>query len=207
MTQPLEKVTVFITRASAPERQLLLFEHPYAGVQIPAGTVDPGETPEQAALREANEETGLSSFAMVESLGNEEQNLPEGWRAVIETTTVYARPDPTSFDWVTFPRGMWVRLNRVQDGYSHIAFEEPDDVVNPQYTSYAITGWVPGRTLSERQRRHFFHVAYAHESTDQWTVYTDSHHYRLFWASLTDLPQIIPPQDQWLAFLRKRFTF
>jgi 8-oxo-dGTP pyrophosphatase MutT (NUDIX family) len=117
----LEKVAVFITRGSEGGRQLLLIEHPYAGIQIPAGTVDPGETPEQAAVRETHEETGLSVFSTIDSLGCEEQTLPEGFRAVIETTTVYARPDPTSFDWVAFPRGMLgaleSRAGRVQSHY------------------------------------------------------------------------------------------
>ena len=48
----IEKVTAFVTRQWEGERQLLLFKHPYAGVQIPAGTVEVGESPEQAALRE-----------------------------------------------------------------------------------------------------------------------------------------------------------
>ena len=41
-----EKVTAFIIRERAGERQLLLFEHPNAGVQIPAGTVEEGESPD-----------------------------------------------------------------------------------------------------------------------------------------------------------------
>jgi hypothetical protein len=47
----------------------------------------------------------------------------------------------------------------------------------------------------------------AEESADRWTVYTDNHHFTLFWALLTELPPIIPPQDQWLEFLRKRISF
>jgi hypothetical protein len=98
-------------------------------------------------------------------------------------------------------------LNRAQDGYSHITFEEPDDAVDPQYASYAITGWVPDRTLSDRQRRHFFHMETSAETADRWTVYTDGHRFTLFWVLLTELPPIIPPQDQWLAFLRRRIAF
>ena len=46
------------------ERRLLVFSHPNhpeAGIQVPAGTVEPGETPHAAALREAAEEIGLSA--------------------------------------------------------------------------------------------------------------------------------------------------
>jgi 8-oxo-dGTP pyrophosphatase MutT (NUDIX family) len=43
---------------------LLVFAHrdlAEAGIQVPAGTVEPGEPPEAAACREVREESGLSS--------------------------------------------------------------------------------------------------------------------------------------------------
>lgn len=52
--------------------RLLLFRHPDspdAGVQVPAGTVEEGEDPEAAALREAREETGLDGLAIAGFLG------------------------------------------------------------------------------------------------------------------------------------------
>lgn len=58
-----ERVLAYITRDSAAGPELLIFEHtpdsPDAGVQVPAGGLEAGETPEQAAIREAREETGL----------------------------------------------------------------------------------------------------------------------------------------------------
>lgn len=55
-----ERVVVYITRNRA---ELLVFEHDdpglQAGIQVVAGGIDPGETPEQAAVREALEEAGL----------------------------------------------------------------------------------------------------------------------------------------------------
>jgi 8-oxo-dGTP pyrophosphatase MutT (NUDIX family) len=44
----------------------LIFSHPdypEAGLQVPAGTLEPGEHPEAGVLREAYEETGLTGFA------------------------------------------------------------------------------------------------------------------------------------------------
>ena len=48
----------YITRAE----QLLVFKQvdfPEAGIQIPGGTIESGELPEDPVLREAFEETGL----------------------------------------------------------------------------------------------------------------------------------------------------
>ncbi len=49
------KVLAYITRQRGNETQLLVFEHldfPDAGVQVPKGTVEPGEAIERAAQRE-----------------------------------------------------------------------------------------------------------------------------------------------------------
>jgi 8-oxo-dGTP pyrophosphatase MutT (NUDIX family) len=52
--------------------RLLVFRHlnsPEAGIQVPAGTIRPGEAPDAAVVREAREETGLSDLALVRFLG------------------------------------------------------------------------------------------------------------------------------------------
>jgi 8-oxo-dGTP pyrophosphatase MutT (NUDIX family) len=71
-----EKVIAYITR----EDHLLVFSHPHhpeAGIQVPAGTIEPGESPEDAVLREAREETGLQSLEIRAFLGVQEQDLAE----------------------------------------------------------------------------------------------------------------------------------
>ncbi|UTA49790.1 NUDIX domain-containing protein [Deinococcus radiodurans] len=53
--------------------ELLVFDHVPdggAGVQVVAGGLEAGETPEQAALREAGEETGQDGFQVVGFLGS-----------------------------------------------------------------------------------------------------------------------------------------
>ena len=65
----IEKVTAFVTRQVAGRHELLLFEHPAAGIQIPAGTVEPDEATDAAVLREASEETGLSKLTITHFLG------------------------------------------------------------------------------------------------------------------------------------------
>jgi 8-oxo-dGTP pyrophosphatase MutT (NUDIX family) len=196
-----EKVTAFVTRRSGGAHELLLLEHPYAGVQIPAGTVEVDETPEAAVMREAAEESGLAPLLMQGYVGWEEEELPEDARIVCQATKVYARPDVTSFDWSRLPRGTWVTVGRRAEGVTQVTYEEWDRLPDPQYLSMVITGWVPDGALAAVQRRHFFHLAFDGETAARWTVHTDNHAYTLFWAPLTDLPEIIHPQDEWLAFL------
>ncbi len=59
--------------------RLLVFTHDdvpleISGVQVPAGSVEPGETPEEAVVREVLEETGLTS-RVVMSLGTEDYGV------------------------------------------------------------------------------------------------------------------------------------
>ncbi len=63
-----EKVLAYVTRGD----ELLAFRHrdfPEAGLQVPAGTVEDGESPEAAVLRELYEESGLADVEIVRRLG------------------------------------------------------------------------------------------------------------------------------------------
>ncbi|MBU0496080.1 MAG: hypothetical protein KKA73_18125 [Chloroflexi bacterium] len=127
---------------------------------------------------------------------------------VATATTVYARPDVASFDWAHLRKGIQVTLLWQAGGFSQVTYVEHDREPDPQYVTYCITGWVPDDTLTDARRRHFFHLGFHGQSEDRWTVYTDNHHFSLFWAPLTDLPAtlarhsvVIPPQDHWLRFL------
>jgi 8-oxo-dGTP pyrophosphatase MutT (NUDIX family) len=65
-------VSVFVLDAAG---RVLVFAHPEApeaGIQVPAGTMEPGEEPEAAALRELCEETGLATFAITRFLARRE---------------------------------------------------------------------------------------------------------------------------------------
>jgi len=71
MVETIEKVVAYITRAD----ELLGFKHthhPEAGIQVPAGTLNPGEAPEDAVLRECFEETGLTDFIQPEFLSQQD---------------------------------------------------------------------------------------------------------------------------------------
>jgi len=70
------KVLTYITRGSG----LLVFRHPdspESGIQVPGGTVEPGERVEDAALREAIEETGLASLRLSIYLGDMSRDMSD----------------------------------------------------------------------------------------------------------------------------------
>jgi tRNA(Arg) A34 adenosine deaminase TadA/8-oxo-dGTP pyrophosphatase MutT (NUDIX family) len=70
----INKVVAYITRKQPGTLvdQLLVFRHtqyPDAGIQVPAGTIKPGEDPLFGALREVYEESGLENLVLVSFLG------------------------------------------------------------------------------------------------------------------------------------------
>jgi 8-oxo-dGTP pyrophosphatase MutT (NUDIX family) len=83
---PIRKAFAYITHRAAAGERLLIFSHPRspaAGLQVPAGTVQDGETPEAAALREAAEETGLEGLVLVGFLGERVRDLADPGRAEV----------------------------------------------------------------------------------------------------------------------------
>ena len=123
-----EKVYAYITQ----EDKLLVFKHtryPEAGIQVPGGTIEGNEKPEDAVLREAREETGLDKLEIISYLGMQPFDLykigqkgfqrrhffhlsyvgpiRDGWRHY-ERTPSDGHPRPIEFEfyWVTIREKM-----------------------------------------------------------------------------------------------------
>ena len=67
------KKVVKVTAYIRCDNQLLVFRHvdfPEAGIQVPSGTVEIGEDLEEAVLREAEEESGLTALKVISYLGD-----------------------------------------------------------------------------------------------------------------------------------------
>jgi 8-oxo-dGTP pyrophosphatase MutT (NUDIX family) len=195
------KVTAFILREVGKEKQILMFRHPNAGIQIPAGTVEDGETPEIAVLREVVEETGLDKVRIDRHLGVVENELVPGEAVIFTSTVVYARPDTSSFDWAYLRKGIGVRLQRSSGDWSQVEYIEWDRYPDPQYVSMQITGWVPSSCLAMIKKRHFFQLSLMGEAGEQWDRAADYHTYSLFWAPLSSPPPIVDPQNRWLDII------
>lgn len=124
------KVLAYITNC----RRLLLFtqpQSPEAGIQVPAGTLRPDESPEDGVMREAWEETGLDGLILGPYLGRRDQEWdestygraevherhffhlicpgepPDSWRH-FEQDPSEGEEDPIPFDffWVPLPDGV-----------------------------------------------------------------------------------------------------
>jgi 8-oxo-dGTP pyrophosphatase MutT (NUDIX family) len=92
------KVLAYITRHQNGREQLLVFEHrdfPEAGVQVPAGTVEPDEPVESALLREVHEESGLaaSDVRLVRKLAESEEVEWGHLRHIFHLALVNGKPD------------------------------------------------------------------------------------------------------------------
>ncbi|MBE2200902.1 MAG: NUDIX domain-containing protein [Anaerolinea sp.] len=141
------KVAGYITQAD----WLLVFSepaYPAAGTQIPGGTVEAGEDPDRAMLREAAEETGLTGLRIRRFLGTRVYHLPmasgdgvtiyrrfyqltydgpinaNGWRCW-ETNPSDGGPEPIEFylRWVKFPH----EVPELSAGFGDmLSFIEPD---------------------------------------------------------------------------------
>ncbi len=82
-TRIVSKVVAYITHNG----RLLVFREPAfpeVGIQVPVGTMEPDETPADAVLREAEEETGLDTLRIVAFLGAQDRDLRPRGRNVVQ---------------------------------------------------------------------------------------------------------------------------
>lgn len=68
-----------VFRRDDGQASVLLLKHESGKWMLPKGTIEQGETPEEVALREVREETGISRVRIVADLGEERYSF--FWRA------------------------------------------------------------------------------------------------------------------------------
>ncbi len=99
------RVACYVTRGTEGGRELLVFDHvdddpdDPSGVQVPAGGMLPFEGIEDAALREAEEETGLTGLTFVAQLGGQERGLDDPGGPSMTTYVHLQAPDGVPDAW------------------------------------------------------------------------------------------------------------
>ena len=208
MNEVVQKVTAFIVREKGGLKEILVFKHPTAGVQIPAGTVERGEDIETAVRREAHEETGLQFVEIENYLGCMENELENNQRIIAETTQVYIEPNLNAIPYKRkLPKGLTVDYLSTQENFTHISYieYEYDKFHKPTCIDANITGWVPNENLSVQKKRHFFLMSTREKTADAWELKSDMGHiFKPYWTPLSPKPLIISPQDRWLDFVYEK---
>lgn len=192
------KVTVFATRGAPAERELLIFEHPTAGLQVPAGTVDPGEDFAAAALRELEEETGVRGD-VAHLLYVEEQAIPRPNQLIVAADLIaFEEPDEGAQRVAWAPWRGWGVVPVEQRGdFTLIDVERWQTY--PERITLERIGWVRTSSLASRSERRFFHAPVSHDAAGGWIHRAeDMYDFACRWVPLNAVPQLLGYQQGWL---------
>jgi 8-oxo-dGTP pyrophosphatase MutT (NUDIX family) len=204
MTVPqLEKVTAFVTRGLGNAAELLVFRHARSGVQVPAGTVDVGETPTDAAVREVAEETGLTAVRLVRALGRQVDDLAPEHRGVLRTEPLRGAPsDDAPLAGGIAYRGLTVPCAGEENGYARVGLLEWEDLEHePRVLASERWGWVPADSVCTRRVREFYHFTPTAPTANAWSQQTSDGNdavFELYWVPLVPRPRLIAEQAAWL---------
>ncbi len=205
----LHKVAAFVTRGIKPDQQLLVIEHPNAGIQLPAGTVEVGEAPDTAVLREVSEETDVTDVTLVQKCAEFNQ-LSGDQRVMLQTTQLRAKPEPEATRLNhTFRRGWYVRELGRQNGWVHLCYEERAFSGNvPGEVILSWAGWVEDTAVTAKLSRHLYHLRPTRPLPDEWYADPGDHGlapWRLFWLPLATAV-LVQEQHKWLRKVRNSLS-
>ena len=146
---PIPKVTALITRPAADGPELLVFDHGLAGVQLPAGTVEAGESFAAGALREGWEETGALGLELVGELAVTRRHFVGRGGAIVDDVVADGR---------SYSRGNYLTIQRVNGG------EAVTELWDGTPADLATT------LIARSEERHVFHLRATVEMPDEWFV-------------------------------------
>jgi 8-oxo-dGTP pyrophosphatase MutT (NUDIX family) len=199
MQEPhIEKVAAFITRDvrnfGVTTRQLLVFEHahPLAGVQVPAGTVDPPESLAAAVLREVAEEAGPTTVTV--------QSDPV--RAPLELAA-----DEWYLDLHSEGRAM-LRTYDVASPIVHIAREYGSRILlaGTQRNGDRVEWWTPRHSVTRDVRRWLYHLQLTAPAPDTWhRAFDEPEPWHFSWVPL-ERASLAGVQSDWLALMRQKLS-
>ena len=200
----IEKVSAFILRSRNNEPEILIFEHPNAGLQIPSGTVELNESPEDALYREVFEETGLKAIEIIEEIGEDHQFTSKDEAIVLQTMRCFGWPAQSAQrKGPLFTRGQRVQVFERKVGFTHINYQEYDLNKEPPELIEKVDGWLPSEVLTQEIIRHFYIVRVTENTAANWSILSDrGHTFHVRWESFYPQPVLIEPQSDWLKYLQ-----
>lgn len=197
----LHKVSALITRENGPTHDLLVFRHPTAGIQVPAGTVEAGESLEDAVFREIQEEAGITQVRLLKKLATLEQPLKDDQRVLLQSPRLLTEPEGGPLEF-SLTRGTIVRMRRQQKQATEIAYEEYDFNLPEPVAIERFKGWVPSSILTSSIQRHLFHLCTTAPLPEEWSVHADrGFDFHFYWMSLRERIHLVHSQDHWLDYL------
>ena len=126
MVNTVKKVLAYITKGD----ELLVFRHrdfPEAGLQVPAGTIEIGERPRDAVLREVCEESGLTEVRVVCLLGQYLHNAAPNRAEVHDRYVYHLEPTyPVSSTWLHYEAHPSMGGPPIAFSYSWMKLDDPE---------------------------------------------------------------------------------
>jgi 8-oxo-dGTP pyrophosphatase MutT (NUDIX family) len=198
-----DKVAAFITRDQSELDQLLVFEHPMGDIQLPAGTVELGESIEDAVIREVHEETGIDHAKIIAKLRSFARTLPEHDKIVTRMSKIFSEPAfDSSSEGYGLTRGTPVEVVAEIGPFVEIVTDPLDFSHSPPERVYRVRGYIRKSLLASKIRRHLFHLKVGEIMPDSWTIFSDGLNFQLTWVPIGSKTGLNPRHNQWLESVR-----
>lgn len=195
-----DKVTALVTSESQQASRLLVIQHPYAGLQVPAGTVNLGEDAQTAVFREVSEESGLTELRLVKELATDLMTCAEPERVVLRMTKIFDEPSyDASSSGYALTRGSIVRMVNKIGMFAEIEADPLDTSQSPAERPVNVRGFVRNSLLGLNVRRHIYHLVAQEETEDSWLHFADGNNFQVFWTRMDATIDLVPEQHQWLV--------
>ncbi|GAA0783236.1 NUDIX domain-containing protein [Hathewaya limosa] len=198
----IEKVTMLISRRSNLQ-EILAIEHPYAGYQLPSGTVEDNELAIDSAIRELKEETGISDIVEIYNLASLSVNISPK-TMIVKSTPVYSRPEVNSNSYAKLRKGLTVEKSTIEDNnFSMVKYSEYDDLINPSYITYEILGWVPLNSICDSYKRTFYRVIIDDNLDISSENFTDGHKFKNIFININEKDKLIKDHEEYVNLIFK----
>ena len=194
------KVAVFVTRTNHDVCELLTFVHPLAGRQVPAGSVEVGEDPRTAAVREVWEETGVREFLEIAPISvSRAVGTDKGWMTCNQPVRASPREPASSSPADILRRGYPVAIEEERGAWVLASHRVYDFSGSSRRLLSVTSGWMPRESVATTLLRHHFHLVARPDSRPAtWKRQADGHVFSVEWLPLDPAPQLTPEQQPWL---------